>query len=414
MSYRDLRNFTEMMRALGYPRLISMENFRNPNFLLVAEILQWLVKRYDPNIEVPSEIDTEQDRVIFIKSIAQIMVTKANIKLNTRKLYMADGYAVKELLKIATLLYEAMRTKAGNDLENSSDDSSLNVNFDFSTKLGDLKLTRQLASDITIKGATLYDLLAKEIDLRDKRSMVLAKQHEITEIEKGLRNCIKAVEEEIQKTHQMIENVASDESNLEAKIEKKKVELERNQKRFQTLKSVRPAFMDEYEKLEKELESVYDQYLVKFRCLAFLEQQLEELEKAEQEQMEEREQQIKKMVEKLRQEELLRSDGNSSLDDIIVTEGDNMEISENTNKEKLKRPQPGASGLRRDAGGRRVFGSMTGADKDDSLESDSDLDLEGEDDDGSDVSDDELDLVNLGERKPVIPQHGLPDSDNDF
>ena len=32
MSYRDLRSLTEMMRALGYPRLISMENFRQPNF----------------------------------------------------------------------------------------------------------------------------------------------------------------------------------------------------------------------------------------------------------------------------------------------------------------------------------------------------------------------------------------------
>ena len=39
-------DFTEMMRALGYPRQISMENFRQPNFPLVAEILMWLVKRF--------------------------------------------------------------------------------------------------------------------------------------------------------------------------------------------------------------------------------------------------------------------------------------------------------------------------------------------------------------------------------
>ena len=38
-------DFTEMMRALGYPRLISMENFRSPNFALVAEVLMWLVRR---------------------------------------------------------------------------------------------------------------------------------------------------------------------------------------------------------------------------------------------------------------------------------------------------------------------------------------------------------------------------------
>ena len=35
--------------------------------------------------------------------------TKAHVKLNTKKLYSADGYAVKELLKIASLLYTAMR-----------------------------------------------------------------------------------------------------------------------------------------------------------------------------------------------------------------------------------------------------------------------------------------------------------------
>lgn len=44
-----LTDFTEMMRALGYPRLISMENFRTPNFTLVAEILTWLVRRYSSN-----------------------------------------------------------------------------------------------------------------------------------------------------------------------------------------------------------------------------------------------------------------------------------------------------------------------------------------------------------------------------
>lgn len=39
--------------------------------------------------------------------------------------------------------------------------------------------------------------------------------------------------------------------------------------------------MDEFEKLEQELISYYDLYVLKFRCLAFLEQQLEEVEKSE-------------------------------------------------------------------------------------------------------------------------------------
>lgn len=46
-------------------------------------------------------------------------------------------------------------------------------------------------------------------------------------------------QEQVQKTKDMLNNVASDEANLEAKIEKRKLELERNQKRLQTLQSVR-------------------------------------------------------------------------------------------------------------------------------------------------------------------------------
>lgn len=42
-----LAGFCEIMRYLGYPRLISMENFREPNFPLVADCLEWLVRRYD-------------------------------------------------------------------------------------------------------------------------------------------------------------------------------------------------------------------------------------------------------------------------------------------------------------------------------------------------------------------------------
>ena len=34
-----------MARVLSYPRLISMENFRQPNFPLVAELMTWLVKQ---------------------------------------------------------------------------------------------------------------------------------------------------------------------------------------------------------------------------------------------------------------------------------------------------------------------------------------------------------------------------------
>lgn len=48
----------------------------------------------------------------------------------------------------------------------------------------------------------------------------------------------------------------------------------------------RPAFMDEYEKIEEELQKQYDIYLEKFRNLAYLEQQLEDHHRLEQERFE--------------------------------------------------------------------------------------------------------------------------------
>ena len=41
-------------------------------------------------------------------------MTKAHIKLNTKRLYGADGMAVKELLKITSVLYDAAK-KANKD-----------------------------------------------------------------------------------------------------------------------------------------------------------------------------------------------------------------------------------------------------------------------------------------------------------
>lgn len=70
-----LVDFTEMLRALGYPHLISMESFRNPNFQLVAEVIVWLAKRLDQDADIPTETSTEDERVALIRSVAQFMVT---------------------------------------------------------------------------------------------------------------------------------------------------------------------------------------------------------------------------------------------------------------------------------------------------------------------------------------------------
>ncbi|ORY37079.1 hypothetical protein BCR33DRAFT_663741 [Rhizoclosmatium globosum] len=293
------------MRALGYPRLISMDSFRQCNFDAMADILLWLVKNYDPSFEVMEDIESEQDRIIFIKSIAMFMASKANIKLNTRKLYTADGYAVKELFKIASVLYEASRAHTKEDF-----DQIVQPPLDISSKLAQLKSCRILAVSITEQGSSLYDSLKLELELRDVRQQVISRPFDLRSMEAAVSNAVEALKVQIGETRSALEGLSADETNLVAKIEKRKTELERAEKRLKSLQGVRPAYMDEYEKIEVELVKLYEIYMDKFRNLAFLEQQLDEHDRLEQDKFEETEQSLKKMQTRLREEEmqLLRGD----------------------------------------------------------------------------------------------------------
>ncbi|XP_015787929.1 clusterin-associated protein 1-like [Tetranychus urticae] len=434
MSFRELRNFSEILRFLGYPRLVSIDNFRKPNFPLVAEILRWLITRFDSSLEVPYVIETEQDRVIFVKTCAQLIATKALIKLNTKKIYTADGHAVQEMMKMASLIYQASKQSENVDDHNQEDVITMSESL-IHSKSTELKKTRQLASKITQKGALLSDLLEKEIELREKRVQAMNRQLAIPEIEKSLRDEIKRVEKEIENINYKIEHVASDEANLDVKIEKKQQELERYQKRLATLKSVRPAFMDEYEKLEEEMATLYDVYVTKFRSLVYLDWQLEDSEKTEIDKMKTRKEQINRMIEQMRKEESLRAENESDADldiginlgeleddedeeeddddeDDVDNFGESGKMSNNMVKnDRSHRAMINSTTAKRSETGRvRVFGSMIAGDRDDSL--DSDLDLDGDDDPSELDSEDERELRNI---KDINNRKGdETDDDNDF
>lgn len=71
------------------------------------------------------------------------------------------------------------------------------------------------------------------------RNSSVGRQLEINQVEVGLHQALEAVRNEIGETKLKMENVSATESSLDSKIEKRKMELERNQKRLQTLKKVR-------------------------------------------------------------------------------------------------------------------------------------------------------------------------------
>ncbi|KAK2543835.1 Cluap1 [Columba livia] len=440
-----------MMRALGYPRLISMENFHTPNFRLVSEVLLWLVKRYEPQTDIPPDVDTEQDRVFFIKAVAQFMplsknkptkiplldidfslfglngteigisvfnsilydvATKAHIKLNTKRLYQADGYAVKELLKVTSVLYGAMNTKGVERADVNEEDSS-KFKFDLGSKISDLKAARQLASEITSKGASLYDLLGKEVELREARTESIARPLEINEAEKMMKIAIDCVLEEVQKTKDMLNNVALDEASLEVKIEKRKLELERSQKRLQTLQSVRPAFMDEYEKIEEQLQKQYSSYLEKFRNLTYMEQLLDDHRRTEQEMFEEAANMLRLTQNRLKEEEqrLLKSGNNDDSDvDIQEDEGSDSEVEDR----QIMKQHAAMGTLLPGRAGTRVVGTMQGGDTEEDEESgDSEIDLD-EDEEEDDMEDDSMEISPSKSSHRARKPEPLEESDNDF
>lgn len=58
-------------------------------------------------------------------------------------------------------------------------------------------------------------------------------------MESGVKKAIETINLEIAETKQLIDNVAATEASLDSKIERRKIELDRYEKRLQTLKKVR-------------------------------------------------------------------------------------------------------------------------------------------------------------------------------
>lgn len=63
--------------------------------------------------------------------------------------------------------------------------------------------------------------------------------------------------------------------------------MERAEKRLKALTNVKPAYMEEYERLERDMEKLYAVYLDKFRNLEYLEHELDKYNKEDEEKFEE-------------------------------------------------------------------------------------------------------------------------------
>ena len=213
-----------------------------------------------------------------------------------------------------------------------------------------MKLTRQLASEITRRGAEMHDALGEEQELRDARLRAINRNMDVQDIEQQVHEQIVAVRENVENVGRALANLDKDENSLEGKIEKRRAELERAEKRLSTLESVRPAYMDEYERLQEGLQDLYVAYLERHRNLAHLESELDAHRAEEDERSRERDAAMQKMQRRLREEELKVLRGEERVD----------EAEEFDEEEFDAKHSPGAGARAGAAGGARAAGKRFG------------------------------------------------------
>merc|ERR1712178_381373 len=254
-------------------------------------------KKLIDSSELPIELDTETDRVMFVKAAAQLLASKLNIKIHTKRLYQADVMCISELSKLSSILYKAMvaASQTMGDQENNNQPVTLDKtgNSTLEEELGDItiddktaasvKTLRALSSEIMDSGGELYELLQAEVgsdlvnSLNLDRLTSLNKPARTEDIEKSIKKRILELKQKADSYNQQIARVDEDEMKLDAKIKQKKDELKRSEQRLETLKSVRPAFQDELDDLEEEMKESYTEYLNIYRNLSYLKSQIEDM-----------------------------------------------------------------------------------------------------------------------------------------
>ena len=143
-------------------------------------------------------------------------------------MYEASGYAVKELLKISSMMYKAMKTSEGM----MDEDMTEGMDFNMSSKLHNLKAARTLATEITESGAKLFDLLGQERELKESRDKAIEFLDSISRnldtnteqqyIEKCIGNIINNQTVKMKEMEDTVKQLKLDEGELLNKLNRRK------------------------------------------------------------------------------------------------------------------------------------------------------------------------------------------------
>lgn len=130
----------------------------------------------------------------------------------------------------------------------------------------------------------------------------LSQQLNVSEVEKLVRQMIDKATREESEIENKLNNIGQDEQNLDAKIDRRKIECDQLQKRLTKLQAYRPPNRDEFEKYEERLKILYQEYVLIYRNLGFMKQQMNEIDLIEHEKSIDAERNMRLAVEKMRME----------------------------------------------------------------------------------------------------------------
>ena len=290
MTYREIRQFTDIIRTLGYPHPVGIDSFDTPNFALMAQLLQWLSTLYDPDIVIISDLSSEAGRVEFIKSTVQQMAIRSGLRLNPRKLYQSDRFAVRELLKIAAPIYRGITSTSQREDSASRPKESI---------LPSAKKISQLSASVPKHSVDLYDQLDKELMIRDTRTKILSTMPPLEEVEKAVIQAIDSSGAKLDTLTKELDRLNNDEDTLRSKIKQRKHELDRQSKRLMSVQTIRPAYMEEYEALEQELQELFRIHFQHYRNVDYFEHELQKAAEIQKQRKAEIDKSIVKMKKKV-------------------------------------------------------------------------------------------------------------------
>ena len=102
----------------------------------------------------------------------------------------------------------------------------------------EVRSIREIARELTQRGAALHELLGTEEQLRLARQSALSRNPDLKEIENHISRTVSAISGELQATEKQIQSLLLDQRTLDGKIEKKRQDLERYEKRLRSLQTV--------------------------------------------------------------------------------------------------------------------------------------------------------------------------------